>query len=206
MTIYFRTSPAWTFMAPGSPEHEAALVASALEKDSPKPLKRRDSEQLRGRLTELARYQERVSAPDFAVLTSITPTIRVLASVSVHFVDDENSLERIVEDAWDERRVGRLLADPAISTTQTLLGVGTRIHLRHKPEAGGLFRRAPTMVSVRWVLPYQEGVRDRVCLVTGMIPDETDAEIAVPEIDRFALDISQRPHGSADESHARGDK
>lgn len=206
MTIYFHTSPAWSFIPPGLPEHEAALVATRLEKDGRKPLKARESEQLRRRLTELAHYQAQVGAPDFAVLTSIAPTIRVLAFASVHLVDDENSLERIVEDARDERRSGRLLSDPEISSTRTKLGPGTRVLLRHKSATGGFLRRTPTMISVRWVLSYQEDARDRACLVTGIIPDEADADIAVPEIDRFVLDISDEPRGVGYEPRARSDE
>ena len=198
MTVFFRPIEAWTFIVPGDPHSEGRTAAARAASRTDRSMKKNEREALEADFVRLARHQEQIAAPDFAVLTSMNQPARTVAWLAVHFVDDQEMVDRVLEDAWDEQRKGALIEDPFISTVRTPLGDATRVVLHHRPDSGRLFRRAPSMTSVRYVQPFEDDLRDRVLLVTASIPLDVDRDLGIEHIDRFVLNMSTTPPASSE--------
>ena len=198
MTVYFRPVRAWTFIGPGDAAEAGREAAAKAASIADRPLKKREHEALVTEFVRLAEHQQRIGAPDFAVLTATRRPVRTVAWLAVHFVDDDGMLDRVLEDSWDERRQGSLLEDPLISTVRTTLGPATRVLMHHRPEGDRPSRRAPSMTTVRYVQPFEDDLRDRTLLVTASVPLDVDRDTGVDHIDRFVMSMTTDPRAGDD--------
>ncbi|PZE98623.1 hypothetical protein DEJ01_15915 [Curtobacterium sp. MCLR17_040] len=191
-TLCFQPIDAWTFIDPGVPDEVGAAAATRAASFAERPISSKDHARLVREFGDLARYRDTFATTDFAVLTTSTPSVMVIAYTSVHYFDGDGAEQFVVDDAWEERRNGGVVADPDISRTETPLGTATRIALRHAPERAGFLRGRTRKTSVRWVQPFSDDVRSSSAILTSIIPHESNVDIALPHVDRLALGLRLR--------------
>lgn len=191
-TLHFRPIDAWTFIEPGLPEEVGPAAAARAVLFAEQAVSRKDRDRLDDEFSDLARYRDSFAAPDFAVLTTSRPDVRVIAHTSVHYFDGDGATQFMIDDAWDDHRSGRLADDPDVTETNTQLGTATRIVLRHLAEPGRLFRRPSIKTSVRWIQPFSDDLHDMTAILTSVILHESDVELALPHVDRLALQLEIR--------------
>lgn len=191
-TLHFKPIDAWTFIEPGVPEEVGPAAAGRAARFAEQAVSQKDRDRLDREFSDLARYRDSFAAPDFAVLTTSRPDVRVIAHTSVHYFDGDGATRFMIDDAWDERRSGKLADDPDVSERSTELGSATRIVLRHPAERGGLFRKPSITTSVRWIQPFSDDLHDMTAILTAVILHESDVELALPHIDRLALQLEIR--------------
>lgn len=191
-TLHFKPIDAWTFIEPGAPGEVGPAAAARAVHIAEQAVSQKDRDRLEGEFIDLARYRDSFAAPDFAVLTTSRPDVRVIAHTSVHYFDGDGATRFMIDDAWDDRRSGRLADDPDVTERNTELGTATRIVLRHLAERVGIFRKPSIRTSVRWIQPFSDDLHDMTAILTSVILHESDVELALPHVDRLALQMEIR--------------